>query len=750
MIGKTISHYKILEKLGEGGMGVVYKAEDTRLRRPVALKFLLPELTRDPQAKERFINEARAASALDHPNICTIYEIAETDEGQLLIAMAFYDGESLKAKISRGPLDVGEATGIAAQIAAGLARAHSRGIIHRDVKPANIIVTTDGIAKIIDFGLAMLAGGARLTRTGRTTGTAAYMSPEQARGGDLDLRTDVWSFGVVLYEMLTGRLPFRCEYEIALIYSILNDEPKPVTSLRDAVPPGLERVVDKALAKRPSERYQSVAEMSADVCAASEELSGARAAPGQGRREETGAGPRKKSIAVLPFRSLSDSKEDEYFSDGTTEDIITQLSKVRELKVISRTSIMRYKHTDKSIPEIGRELGVATILEGSVRRAGGRVRIVAQLLDVQTDEHMWAETYDRSMEDVFAIQSDVAEKIAAALRTELSPVEKERIGRKPTESMEAYNLYLKGRFYWNKRRPDDLKVAVDYFNKAIETDPRYALAYAGLASAYVILPGYTGVAPTKFMPKAEAAARRALELDPTLGEAHAVLGQIKMMYEWDWAGGESEFKKAIELNPSYPTAHHWYCLGLSVVGRYDEAWVEIRRAQELDPLSLVISSCLGGGFYYERQFDKALDQFKKTLELDPNFAPAHLDVGLACLALGRSDEAIAEFQKVRELVGSGPYGLAGLGYAYAQIGRKSEAEQILRELLQFLEQGYAVSYDIAGVYLGLKDKDKALDWLEKAYEERSIDRFAYMHPVWDELHSDPRFTAIMRKMGLET
>ena len=750
MIGKTISHYRILEKLGEGGMGVVYKAEDTKLGRPVALKFLLSQLTQDAEAKERFINEARAASALDHSSICTIYEIGRADDDQLFIAMAFCEGESLKAKIANGPLDVKETVGIAVRVADGLARAHGKGIFHRDIKPANIMITRDGDVKIVDFGLAVLAGQARLTRTGTTSGTAAYMSPEQVRGEALDNRTDIWSLGVVLYEMLTGQLPFRGEYEPALTYSILNDKPKPMSSLRHGVPRELERVVKKALGKSQSERYQNVTDLLADLERLAERQSrGTR--PGSVARQTriSQTTQRKKSIAVLPFRSLSDSKEDEYFSDGTTEDIITQLSKISELRVVSRTSIMRYKNTEKSIPEIGRELGVGTILEGSVRRAGERVRIVAQLLDVQADEHIWAETYDREMKDVFAIQSDVAEKIAAALKAKLSPTEIERIEKKPTESAEAYSLYLKGRFYWNKRRADDLRTAIEYFNQAIEIDPRYAPAYVGLASGYLALPDYAGLPVKEFVPKAEAAARKALELDPTLGEAHAVLG-VARQHEWDWAGAEIEYRRAIELNPSFPSVHHWYSQMLLFCGRSVEAEAEIRLAQELDPLSLIIGSLASGKPYYARQYDKAIEQFKKTLELDPNFAQAHLALGWAYLQQSQFEKGIAEFEKVRAIAGSSPYGLGGLGNAYARAGRKSGAAQVLDELLRFSGEGYSVSYDIALVYLGLGDKNQALEWLESAYGERStfLEEIT-MDPVWDGLRSDPRFVALMKKVGLE-
>jgi len=745
MIGKTISHYRILEKLGEGGMGVVYKAEDTKLKRTVALKFLPSELTRDAEAKERFIQEAQAASALDHNNICTIHEIGETQEEQIFIAMSCYEGETLKKKIERGEIPLNQAISVAVQVAEGLSQTYGRGIVHRDIKPANIMITDDGVVKILDFGVAKLAGQARLTKATSTLGTVAYMSPEQVGGREVDSRTDIWSLGVVLYEMVTGQLPFRGEYEPAMIYSILNDKPKPMSSLREGVPRELERVVKRALAKGQDDRYQSASEMLNDLKALGERQKGGVWPPRIRPSKQ-----RKKSIAVLPFRSLSESKEDEYFSDGTTEDIITQLSKISELRVISRTSIMRYKNTDKSIPEIGRELSVATILEGSVRRAGERVRIVAQLLDVHTDEHMWAETYDRDMKDVFAIQSDVAEKIASALRAKLSPVEKERIERKVTDSTEAYHNYLKGRFYWNKRRGDDLRTAIEYFNRAIEIDPTYALAYAGLASTYIVLPQYSGQSMKEAGPRAEAAAAKALELDPTLAEAHAVLGQIKMNCRFDWEGAESEFKRAIELNPSYPTAHHWYSSYLTYIGRLDESASEAELALELDPLSLVINTLVGYKEAHRKQYDKAICKLKKTLELDPNFAPARLSLGEVYVWQGRFDEGIAEIEKVRTVVGSDPYGLGSLGYAYGQADRRSEATDVLNELLGFSSRGYSLPFAIALVYWGLGDKDRTLEWLEKAYQERSDGILSLKtDSTWHGFSSDPRFVALMKKIGLE-
>jgi len=771
MLGKTISHYKILEKLGEGGMGVVYKAEDTKLNRPVALKFLPPHFSSDDEAKQRFVHEAQAASALNHTNICSIHAIGEYEKQQF-IDMEFIEGKTLGVLLKEKELSLREAVGIALQVAEGLNAAHRRGIVHRDIKPDNIMITDQGLIKIMDFGLAKLQDSSRLTRTHSTLGTLSYMSPEQARGEEVDQRSDIFSLGAVLYEMITGRRPFAGEHEAAVIYSLVNETPEPLARYRSDVPDALQRVVDKALAKERDKRYQHVDEMAADLRSAVPHMS--REAATGARRSRVSwiivacvaviaaaciyllypksvpTSADSRSIAVLPFENLSDSKEDEYFSDGITDDIIAQLSKIAQLKVISRTSIMQYKGTSKNVREIGKELDVGTILEGSVRRAGNQVRVVAQLIDARNEGHLWADTYDRELTQIFAIQSDVAQKIAAALKAKLSPGEKERIEKKQTEDSEAYQLYLKGRFYWNKRRADDLKTAIDYFNQAIAVDPGYARAYAGLASVYETLPQYSLFPPKEVMPKAEAAARKALEIDPTLAEARAALGNFKMSYEFDWAGAESEFRRAIELDPSYPTAHHWYSIWLLVFGRFDEALAEIKHAQELDPISLIINTTVADVLYEMHQYDASIEQSKKTLELDPNFAFAHSILGWAYSQQGRFDEACAEYQKVRTIVGSGPYGLADLGYAYGKTGKKGEAAQMVSSLLHASKQGYSLPYDIALVYWGLGDTIRTLEWLERAYEERStFVMFMKTDPKWDGLRSDERFIALLKKMGLD-
>ncbi|MBI4811540.1 MAG: protein kinase, partial [Ignavibacteriales bacterium] len=714
-------------------MGVVYKAHDTKLDREVALKFLPANLTASSEDVKRFELEAKAISALNHPNIATIHDVDEFD-GQKYLVLEYIPGGTLKSRLKQLKAEdknfsISEVLNYGVQIAEGLAHAHRHGIIHRDVKTDNMMLTEEGKIKLTDFGLAKLRGSMQITKTGSTLGTAAYMSPEQIRGEEVDQRSDIFSFGIVLYEIVTSHLPFRGEFEAALSYSILNENPPAISSMRPDVPKSFEQIINRCLEKDKTKRFQSVDEIGTELRSVERSaLGGLSSSPERSEdrsRKSTWIvaavivilaaigiyifypklAPTttiSKSIAVLPFKNLSDSKEDEYFSDGLTDDIITQLSKISGIeKVIARTSVMRYKETNKSIHDIGKELDVATVLEGSVRRAGNQIRIVAQLIDVRNEGHLWADTYDKEMTQVFAIQSDVAQQIATALEAKISPAVKSRIDKKQTENTEAYPLYLKGRFYWNKRRAEDLQKAMEYFHQAISVDSEYALAYAGLASAYAPYPEYSGRPASEYIHKAEDAAKKALDLDGTLAEAHAVLGLIKSQYEYDWEGSEREYKRAIELNPNYPTAYHWYRLTLSSQGRFDEALTKIERAQALDPLSLVINWNLVLGYKYMGQYDRMINQVKKTLELDPNFPLAHSGLGYIFVEQTKYDNAIAEFQKVRTIAPNDPSGISGLGYTYARAGRKKDALQMLNELLKLAKQGYSISVQIAQVYAGL-------------------------------------------------
>ncbi len=769
--GTPISHYRIIEKIGAGGMGVVYKAQDTKLDRIVALKFLPSHLVCDPEAKDRFEHEARAASALNHPNITTIYEIDEV-AGECFISMEYVAGKSLKETVRDKALTVQEVMGIALQIGEGLKAAHAKGIVHRDIKSDNIKVTAEGLVKIMDFGLAKLRGVAKITRTGTTLGTLQYMSPEQARGLEVDERSDIFSFGVVLYEMVTGRLPFTGDNEAALVHAVVNATPEPMARYKAKVPEGLQRVVEKALAKNRDERYQHVDEMIADLKSTKRKLettpsAGKQVGPLGSKRSRLYLyaglalvvvlvilsrthllGPSREpidSLAVLPLENLSRDPDQEYFSDGMTDALITELQKIRSLRVISRTSVMRFKKSEESLPEIAKTLNVKAVVEGSVLREGDVVRINVQLIQASPEKHLWANSFDRDMKGVLVLQTDVARAIAQEVRALVTPEEKKEMASSRPVNPEAQEAYLKGRFYWNKRTEPDLQRAIDYFNQAIEKDPSYALAYAGLASTHVLLPNYGLLSATEAKTKAEAAAGRALQLDPTLGEAHAVLAGIKSDYDWDWAGAESEFKLAIELSPSYPTAHQWYGELLSYLGRLDEALAEIEQAHELDPLSLIIITQLGNALYFKREYDNAIVQYKKAIELDPDFPGAHVGLGWAYEMQGKLDEAIAEFQEVRTLGA----GLAELGYGYARAGKRTEAAEILNELLEVSRQGDQVSSSIALVYYGLGDMGKMFEWLDEAYEQRGPGLLLMkVDPLFDGLRSDPRFTALLKKMGL--
>ncbi len=808
MIGTTISHYKILQKIGEGGMGIVYKAHDTKLDRNVALKFLPLELTKERDARERFIHEAKAASALDHTNICTIYEVDETDNDQLYIAMACYDGETLKDKIERSPLKVDDAINITTQIALGLSKAHEKNIVHRDIKPANILITTDDTVKILDFGLAKLRGLTKLTKTGSTVGTAPYMSPEQAKGETVDHRTDIWSLGVVLYEMLTGQLPFKGDYEQAIAYQITNVTPEPVTGLRSGIPLELERVVNKCLEKNPDERYQTASDLIADL----KHLQRMTSQPVQQTTEKKAKPSTKKkrwaviaallviviglviifkpfsrepeknrkSIAVLPFKNMSDSKEDEYFSDGITEDIITQLTYIAELKVISRTSIMQYKNTSKNLRDIARELDVATVLEGSVRRASNQVRIVAQLIDAANDEHVWAQTYDKEMTQIFAIQSDVAQQIASALKAKLSPFEKGQIAKKRTENTEAYNYYLKGREYYNDRTKKGYESAIELFKKALELDSSYALAYAGLGDAYVWRLGYGF--PIEWLDSSIAMSEKAISIDLNLAEGYKALG-FAYSSKGKLRKGLELYRKAIDLNPNYYPAVLNTGFNNGKLGQLDECLKWDKKALALEPTRTILYSSLGVDYlmlcndsmaqkyfhkaislqperydYYQDignlyllhgEFKKAFDLAQKVLSVQPeNFSALFL---AASSQLFQSNYAEAEkyYKKCNAMFSTAA--TTELGYIFLKTNRKKEAQRMLARSRSDIESGLQQDNELPEYPLELAkvnsiegNKEEAYKWLQKAIDTGWRDyRYAQIDPLLENLRDDDRFKQMM-------
>jgi len=776
MISQTISHYKILEKLGEGGMGVVYKAQDIKLDRLVALKFLPPHLASDEQDKKRFIHEAKAASSLDHPNICNVHEIDETLDGQVFIVMAIYEGTPLNKKIEKGPLKIDEALDVVIQAAEGLQAAHDKGIVHRDVKSSNIMMTDKGRAVIMDFGLARTGGATKLTKTGSTLGTVPYMSPEQARGEKVDHRTDIWSLGVVLYEMVAGRLPFQSAYSEAIVYSILNEEPPPLTSLRSDVPMELERIVKKAMQKEHTSRYQHVDEIVTDLRALKqatmsrgEGVAVSRAKPSLKKRTYaylslgalavvmialallTNLQPTKEkfeSLAVLPLENMGRDLDQEYFADGMTEALITELSKISALRVISRTSAMQYKGVKKPLPQIARELNVDALIEGSVLREGDQVRITVQLIQGTTDKHLWAESYQRELRGVLVLQSEMARSIAREIGIMVSSEDQVRLASARPVNPEAHELYLKGRHFWNQRTEAGLMKSVEYFQQAIATDPSYALGYAGLADAYNILGSNRFRDPKEVFPKARTAAERALELDDNLAEAHAVLGAIMFNYERDWAGARRALRRSIELNPGYATAHQRYAWLSSMLGEHDVAIKEMKLARRLDPLSARISANVGDMLFFAREYDEAILELRKALELYPNDAAAHAGLGAVYVQKGMYEEAIKEFSE--SSLRSAPdaaTALGRLGYAYAVSGDRTEATKILKQLQQLSERTFVSPATVALIHIGLGDKNRALEWLEKAYQDPTLS-FMRVDPRFDPLRDDPRFRDLLLRMNL--
>ncbi len=841
MVGQTISHYRILSILGKGGMGVVYKAEDVRLGRMVAVKFLPEEMAKDHAALERFRREARAVSALNHSNICTLHDIDLEAERPFLV-MEYIEGETLRQRIQASPIPIDEMLDLAIQITEALDTAHTGRILHRDIKPANILVTPKGQIKVMDFGLAKVDAAAPsdssgdeastmaidfVTSAGSTIGTVAYMSPEQASGEKLDSRSDLFSLGVVLYEMATGKTPFHGTTTALTFVAILHQGCVPPTQLRPELPPEVDRIINKALEKDRDLRYQTAADIRADLKRLRREInasqtstmpislagiSGAHSAASHRTSLSSGpvdaasatrtvvipAGsvstPRapasvssaeylvseiKKhrlglysaialvvllaaaggyyfffrqapldSIAVLPFENVGGAPGTEYLGEGITESIINSVSQLPNLTVRSFSSVSRYRAKDVTPEKAGTDLKVQAVLTGRLVHHGDEVSINAELIDVRHDRQIWGNQYNAKVADLMSVQSQISREVSDRLQLKFTGEDQKRMARGATDNSEAYQLYLQGRYHWNKRTLEDMQQAIDFFEQAIQRDPRYALAYSGQADAYALLADFNVLPAKEVMPKVKMAADKALGLDSSLAEAHASLGWA-LYHQWNWSDAEKELKRAIELNPSYATGHSYYGDYLLAVGRADEALAELNRARDLDSGSPVTGVALGMRSYYARDFQRAIDQCQQALGPDPDFVPAHLCVGRAYEMKGSFPEAIQELKKGLELSGGDSNEVAALGHAYAASGQKDEASKTLKDLTMRSQQTYVQPSRVAAIYIALGDTDQAFEWLEKAFVDQSTSLvYLKVEPVFDPIRKDSRFADLVRRIGL--
>lgn len=834
--GASLSHYRIVSQLGAGGMGEVYLAQDSKLDRRIALKILPADLAANQDRMRRFTQEAKAAAALNHPNIAHIYEIGEAD-GTNFIAMEYIEGVTLREKIHQERTELRKLLRFLQHAAEGLAKAHTAGIVHRDLKPDNIMVTRDGHAKILDFGLAKLVEP-RLTETsddenheeaatailqqhstpGVILGTVGYMSPEQAQGktNEIDQRSDIFSFGCILYEAVTGNKAFAGKDVVDSLNRIIREPVTPISDFRPDAPDHLQRLVRRCLAKDPEERYQTIKDVAIELRDLRRELEGAgldttvpparsetTAGPG-GETKTVGTGGSQTgpastsisrppssaeyvvsgikqhklavafaalllvvggvglilflrarspeaaiaSIAVLPFENKSGNADSDYLSDGLAESLIYRLSQLSNLKVSPRSSVFRYKGQAIDAEKIGNELGVDAVMSGRLIQRGDNLTISVDLIDVRNKRTLWGEQFERKMSDLLATQREIASAITDKLQLKLSGDESKGLTKRYTTDNEAYQRYLQGRFYWNRRTGENVKKAIEQFKAAVDRDPGFALAYAGLADCYVVSPTYTGTRSSETFPLAKVNALRAMELDGSLAEPHAALGYITH-FDWNMSEAEREYKRAIELNPNYPTGHHWYSRFLRAVGRSDEAWAEIKRAEELDPLSLVIINNVAEQYIDRGDLKSAVDECHRMTDLDPNFWAAHQTLAIALVKQGKNNEALAEAQKSIDLSNRSNASLALLGHVYGRLGKQNEALAVIKELEEKYSKQQADGRDIAVVYVGLNDKDQAFAWLEKAFQYHSHFLAGLrLEPFLDPLRSDPRWSDLQRRVGL--
>ena len=828
LANSILSHYRIVSKIGAGGMGEVYVAEDTRLNRKAALKLLLPEFVANQDRLRRFELEAKAAAALSHPNIAHIYEVGESD-GNHYIAMEFVDGDTLTKKMHSDRPSLTTLLKYLLQVAEGLSKAHGAGIVHRDLKPDNIMVTRDGYAKILDFGLAKLIEPQSSSITsedaatavmpaqpmsvaGAVMGTVGYMAPEQAQGKPVDQRSDIFSFGCILYEAATGQRAFEGDSAIDTLHKIIYSTPAPVTDINPALPADLQRIIRRCLAKEPEKRYQTIRDAANDLDDLQREIDvdsiGGRTIPpasstgedsratqasnsryntsnsavqqtstssaeylvsqiGNHKREVAGgllvlialtafgywysikrtegSSEAISSLAVMPFVNASGNADAEYLSEGMTETLISTLSQLPKLNVKARSTVFRYKGKEINPQTVGKELNVQAILNGRVVQRGDQLTLSLELIDVRTENVLWGEQYNRRSTDLVTLQGEIARDVSGKLKTKLSGAEEQRLAKAYTANSEAYQRYLQGRFYWNRRTAENIKRAIEQFKAAADSDSKYALAYAGLADCYVVSPTYAGVRASETLPLARTNAMRAIELDASLGEPHAALGMANW-YEWRMAEAEVEYKRAIELNPNYATAHHWYSRLLRAVGRSNEAWAEIKRAEELDPLSPVIINNIAEQYIERGDLNSAVSECRRLIDLDPTFWSGHQTLGIALTKLERNVEALAEAQKSIDLAKRSNASLAFLGHVLGRTGKRNEAMGLIKELEEKHAKQQADGRDIAVVYAGLSDKDQAFVWLENAFQYHSFFLSGLrLEPLLASLHSDPRWNDLMRR-----
>jgi len=746
MIGETLGRYCIREQIGAGGMGVVYRAHDERLDRDVALKVLPPGMLSD-HMRRRFRKEAQALSKLNHPNIATVYDF-DQEKGVEFLVLEYIPGVTLDQKLAGGALPPSETTHLGIQMAVGLTAAHEHEVIHLDLKPGNLRLTPDGRLKILDFGLAKLlrpatqiAAAETATSPDAVAGTVPYMAPEQLVGQPVDARTDIYAAGGVLYEMATGRRPFSGVHGPRLISAILHETPKRPSALNPHVSAALENIILKAMDREPKRRYQSAKELLVDLERLTTPVSAPEIAPRHRPRAHGW------SLAVLPFVNGTNDPAAEYLSDGITESLINGLSQLPKLRVMARTTVFRFKDQHMDPRDIGHELGVRAVLTGRVIQRSSAVNINAELVNVADGSQLWGQRYDRPMSDLIAVQEEISDEITRRLRLRLTRDERKPLNKRYTQDVEAYQLYLKGRYYSDKWTTEGMNRAITYYQQAIEKDPNYAVAYAGLAGAYFGVSSQF-LSPNDAMPKVREAASRALETDETLAEAHTLLAIVKAFYEHDFPGAEKEFTRALECHFGSALAHQWYAYYLSALGRKEQALTEAKLAEELDPLSGTVNLTLGLCWVMARQYENAIQQMRKTIEVDPNFWLAHLWLGWAYEQTGRHEEAFASLNKAFQLGGS-PYATAYLSYLHASAGRRAEAEKIVNALRQQSQQKYVSPHHIAIAYVGLNEKDQALEWLEKAYEfHEEILVFLEVDATWDKIRSDTRFQDLIRRLGL--